>query len=251
MAREPAGISQLISAMEADTAIGRACRGEIHAAGGRAHALDRGVYVRSMSSRGRLGGLSRAAVDAVAVLDAAGYDAVIVETVGVGQADVEIVGVAHTTAVVSVPGLGDDIQALKAGLLEIADVHIVNKADRPESGKTIGELLTMLTLGGASANTWSPRVMGTVALTGEGVPQMVDALDEHLAWMRAPDKRAARERAAVAARVRAIARDLVIERMADPAYHAGFDEAVDAVMARKLDPYAAAARLIDRVAVPN
>src|SRR5919106_417423 len=149
------------------------------------HALDPGIFVRSMSTRGSLGGLSRATIDAVTVLDAAGRDVVIIETVGVGQDEVDVVQAAHTVAVVSVPGMGDDIQAIKAGLLEIADLHVVNKADRPDSDRTIKELRGMLGLMGPPVEgAWEIPILPTVAHGGQGVPELVDAIDAHRAWLR-------------------------------------------------------------------
>jgi LAO/AO transport system kinase len=300
--------SQLITALEAQTPIGRSLLPAVHAAGGRAHvigvtgapgsgkstlvgalakelraqdrtvaivavdpsssltggailgdrirmqehALDPGIFVRSMSTRGWLGGVSRATVDAVAVLDASGWDVLIVETVGVGQAEVEIVQIAHTTVVVSVPGLGDDIQAIKAGLLEVADLHVVNKVDRPDANKTIAELLNMLTLAGPpSAGGWPIPVLGTVGLDGTGVAELVGTLDQHLAWLRSTGELATRERSAAAARIRAIARDLVTDRIHDPAIGDAFDAAVEDVASRRLDPHTAAAALIGSVAITD
>ena len=303
-AGEVAAISQLITALEARSDVGRLILGDVYAAGGGAHVvgvtgapgsgkstlvgalakelrrrgrtvgviavdpssslsggailgdrirmqehtLDPGVFVRSMSSRGWLGGVSRATVDAVAVLDATGWEVVVVETVGVGQAEVEIVQIAHTTVVVSVPGLGDEVQAIKAGLLEVADLHVVNKADRADASKTIAELLGMLSLAGPpAAGGWAVPVLGTVGLDGGGVPELADALDAHLAWLRSSGELVRRERAAAIARIRAIVRDLVLERMHDPAHGRHFEAAVDEVTARRLDPHTAASRLIDRV----
>ncbi len=214
------------------------------------HTLDAGTFMRSMSSRGSLGGVSRATVDAVAVLDAAGWDVVIVETVGVGQADVDVVRIAHTTLVVSVPGLGDDIQAIKAGLIELADVHVVNKADRPGANKTMAELLAMLTLGGPTApGAWAVPVVGTSAASGDGVAELADRLADHWSWMRASGDLQRRERLAAVARIKAIANDMLVERLADPTTDDGFDALVEAVAARRLDPHAAAAQLIDGAAV--
>ena len=136
------------------------------------HALDPGIFVRSMSTRGSLGGLSRATIDAVTVLDAAGRDVVIIETVGVGQDEVDVVQAAHTVAVVSVPGMGDDIQAIKAGLLEVADLHVVNKADRPDTDRTISELRNMLSLiGPPPEGGWELPILPTVAHDGTGRPR--------------------------------------------------------------------------------
>jgi LAO/AO transport system kinase len=301
-------VAQLITALEAQTEVGRALRGEVHAAGGRAHVigvtgapgsgkstlvgtlakelrarkktvaivavdpsssisggailgdrirmlehtLDPGIFVRSMSSRGWLGGVSRATVDAVATLDATGWDVVIVETVGVGQAEVEIVQIAHTTVVVSVPGLGDGIQAIKAGLLEVADLHVVNKADRADANKTVAELLAMLTLAGPpGADAWALPVLATIGTDGTGVPELADELAQHLTWLRGSGEIDRRERSAAIARIRAIARDLVVDRMYAPAQGALFDEAVDAVVARRLDPHTAAARLLGRLSSDN
>lgn len=308
IAGEVTATSQLITALEGRTEVGRSVRADVHSAGGRAHivgvtgapgsgkstlvgalagelrsrglrvgivavdpsssltggailgdrirmqehVLDPGIFVRSMSSRGWLGGVSQATVDAVAVLDAAGWDVVVVETVGVGQAEVEIVGIAHTTAVVSVPGLGDEIQAIKAGLLEVADLHVVNKEDRPDANKTIAELMGMLTLGHPpGAGGWAVPVLGTVALDRRGVPELADALRAHVAWLHESGEYVRRERRTAIARIRAIAKDMVTDRMQDPDYGEDFERVVDEVVARRLDPHAAAAGLIDRVTVTN
>jgi LAO/AO transport system kinase len=212
------------------------------------HALDPGVYVRSMSTRGTLGGLSRATVDAVAVLDAAGWPVVIVETIGVGQDEVDIIRIAQTTAIVSVPGLGDDIQAIKAGLLEVGDIHVVNKADRPDANKTISDLLHNLTLRrqfhDTSAADWAVPVMPTIALDGTGIREVADAFAAHREHLAASGELRSRERATAAARIRNVAKDLLIERIEDPTVGAAFEELVDAVAARRLDPETAARTLI-------
>src|SRR5437667_8778717 len=142
---------------------------------------DAGVYVRSMATRGSLGGLARGTLEAVDVLDAAGYDLVIIETVGVGQDEVEVARAAHTTVVVSAPGLGDDIQAIKAGILEIADVHVVSKCDKPDASKAIADLKNMLALGLSLSRRarWQPPVLPTSALSGEGVAALCEAIDAH------------------------------------------------------------------------
>lgn len=212
------------------------------------HILDPGIYVRSMSSRGMLGGLSRATFDVAAVLDATGWDVVLVETVGVGQAEVEIAQLAQTTVVVSVPGLGDDIQAIKAGLLEVADLHVVNKVDRPDANRTIAELKSMLRfgpLGGAGA--WRVPVVGTSASQGTGIPEFADRLADHRSWYRDSAGRADRERANSAARVLAVVKELVIERMQDPARDTEFGATIDDVVAKRLHPGAAARRLLDHI----
>jgi LAO/AO transport system kinase len=147
---------------------------------------DPGVFIRSMATRGTLGGLSRATMPAVEILDAAGYDLVIIETVGVGQDEVDVVKAAHTTVVVSAPGLGDDIQAIKAGVLEIADIHVVSKCDRSDANRTISELKSMLTMGLELSGKadWRVPVIGTSAVSEEGIGELLSAIDGHLAGMR-------------------------------------------------------------------
>jgi LAO/AO transport system kinase len=144
---------------------------------------DPGVFVRSMATRGALGGLARGTLESVDVLDAAGYDVVIIETVGVGQDEVDVARAAQTTVVVSAPGLGDDIQAIKAGILEIADVHVVSKCDNPESNRTIADLKSMLGLGMmfAKADAWRPPVVPTSSLRSEGIGDVLAAIDKHRA----------------------------------------------------------------------
>jgi LAO/AO transport system kinase len=142
---------------------------------------DAGVYVRSMATRGSLGGLARGTLEVVDVLDAAGYDFVIIETVGVGQDEVEVARAAHTTVVISAPGLGDDIQAIKAGILEIADVHVVSKCDRPDANKAIADLKNMLSLGLSLScrAPWQVPVLPTSSLRDEGITELLAAIDSH------------------------------------------------------------------------
>jgi LAO/AO transport system kinase len=209
------------------------------------HTLDPGVFVRSMSTRGLLGGLSRTTIDAVTVLDACGRDVVIVETVGAGQDEVEIVQAAHTVVVVTVPGMGDDIQAIKAGLVEIADLHVVNKADRPGADRTIAELRgALMRLSPPNQGEWATPILATVASGGDGVPELIDAVDAHLAWLRESGELRHRERSAAVAQVSALARDLLLEELGSPASGDAFDRAVDDVLERRQDPRTAARRLI-------
>lgn len=142
---------------------------------------DPGVFVRSMATRGALGGLAHGTLEAVDVLDAAGFDMVMIETVGVGQDEVDVARAAHTTVVVSAPGLGDDIQAIKAGILEIADIHVVSKCDKAEAAKTLGDLKAMLTLGVTlgGASEWTPPVLATSSQEGHGVEALLAAIDAH------------------------------------------------------------------------
>jgi LAO/AO transport system kinase len=144
-------------------------------------ALDPGIFIRSMATRGETGGLARSALDAVDILDVAGFDTVIIETVGVGQDEVEVARAAHTTVVVSAPGLGDEIQAIKAGILEIADIHVVSKCDRPDSNRTITDLKQMLTLGARTSARpeWIAPVVGVSSYKGEGFAELMEALSHH------------------------------------------------------------------------
>ena len=143
-------------------------------------ATDPGVYIRSMATRGATGGMARATLDAVDILDVAGFDTIIIETVGVGQDEVEIVRSSHTTIVVSAPGLGDEIQAIKAGILEIADIHVVSKCDRSDANRTMIDLKQMLMLGmGHAKSEWTVPVIGTSAITGQGLDELVEAIAGH------------------------------------------------------------------------
>jgi LAO/AO transport system kinase len=154
---------------------------------------DPGVYVRSMATRGALGGLAHGTLEAVDVLDAAGYDLVMIETVGVGQDEVDVARAAHTTVVVSAPGLGDDIQAIKAGILEIADVHVVSKCDRADAERTIADLKSMLMLGiDGVRGTWRPPVVATSAARDEGTADLVAAIDRHRVALEASGEITAR-----------------------------------------------------------
>jgi LAO/AO transport system kinase len=145
--------------------------------------MDPGVFMRSLANRGQSGGLSRAAAGSIEVLDAAGFDLILVETVGAGQSEIEIMALAHTTAVVLAPGLGDDIQAIKAGILEIADVFVVNKADRDGADHTVREIRAMLHLA-AAVPPWQPPIIKTVAEARQGVAEFLDAIDRHHAFLK-------------------------------------------------------------------
>jgi LAO/AO transport system kinase len=146
------------------------------------HALDEGVFIRSMSSRGQLGGLSRATQAAAKVLDAVGFDVIIVETVGVGQSEVDVVNAVDSVVLVLAPGAGDGVQAAKAGILEIADVYVVNKADRDGAEGVVRELRSMIGLGSASSKSWTPEIVTTIATTGQGLPELVQAITKHHEW---------------------------------------------------------------------
>jgi GTPase len=209
------------------------------------HVLDEGVFVRSMASRGHLGGLSWATPQALLVLDAAGFDVVLVETVGVGQAEVEVASVADTTVVALAPGMGDAIQAAKAGILEVADVFCVNKADRPDTDRTCRELRDMQKLGHGE---WVPPIRKTVATTGEGVADLAAAIDEHRAWL--VDRGSLQERRLQRARlqVREIALGYVRGRFAQLDDGDLVESLTREVADRRLDPYEAADRLVSALA---
>ncbi len=163
------------------------------------HEADPGVFVRSLATRGNLGGLSRSTRNVVHVMDAMGKDIVIIETVGVGQDEVDIVGTAHTSLVVLVPGMGDDIQAIKAGILEIADVFVLNKADRDGVDRSEREIRMMIELGGVDPDGWKPPVARTVALRNEGIDELLEFIDGHQAWMADRGELAKRQKRAVEA----------------------------------------------------
>jgi LAO/AO transport system kinase len=175
------------------------------------HGGDTGVFVRSLAARGHLGGLSRAAARVVDVMDAAGFDVIIVETVGTGQSEVEIMDIAQTVLVVSAPGLGDDIQAVKAGILEIADILVVNKADMPLADRTEAQLRDALALG--QRGDWEVPVLKTASTTGEGIPELVDAIASHHAQLDLRDREHA-GRVRMRTLIAATAADLLRERMA-------------------------------------
>ena len=203
------------------------------------HAADRDVFMRSMASRGELGGVAATTWIAAAALDAAGYDPVLIETVGAGQSEVEVARLAETTVVVEVPEMGDEVQAIKAGLLEVADIIAVNKGDRPGADRAARQLRTMLSSAGGRVERKPPPVMVTTATTGEGVASLADAIDAHRSKAREP--MAARDRAAHQVK-RALAH-LAAKQAQDSG---AWDETLDAVGARELDPMTAAERLLDR-----
>jgi LAO/AO transport system kinase len=211
------------------------------------HATDPGVYIRSMASRGHLGGLSWTTPQALRVLDAAGCDVIIVETVGVGQSEVEIAGLADTTMVLMAPGLGDGIQAAKAGILEIGDLYVVNKADRDGAEQVRRELRSMIALGDRR-DRWKPPIVLTVAQAGRGLDEVVAALDEHRTWLEESGeltrRRTRRAREEIEAIAVAALRDRW-ERFSGARQSGGdLDALAEAVVAGEKDPYAAADELV-------
>lgn len=226
---------------------------------------DEGIFVRSMASRGSLGGLARSTAAAVKVLDAAGYDLILIETVGAGQAEVDIATTAHTTVVLEAPGMGDDVQSIKAGILEIADVLVVNKADQPGAGRVARSLEMMLHLGlataagddqdghhgpelspagnGRSAGRWAVPVLQTVATTGQGVEELAATIEAHGQHLKASGEWATRERARSRDEIEHLLRDRFSDRLAEVVPAAARADLIAAVAARQLDPYTAADRL--------
>lgn len=208
------------------------------------HALDRDVYIRSMGARGHLGGLARSTPQAVRVLDAAGCDVVIVETVGVGQSEVEVAGLADTALVLLAPGMGDGIQAAKAGILEIGDVYAVNKADRDGADRTRRELRTMLSMAERRDGAWRPPVLQTVASTGEGIDSLLAEIDRHAAWLAESGELARRRTLRARREVEAIALDALRERWSAAGGGADLEALAGRVAAGDVDPYSAAEELI-------
>jgi LAO/AO transport system kinase len=201
------------------------------------HAADRDVFMRSMASRGELGGIAGATWMAAAALDAAGYDPILIETVGAGQSEVEIARLAETTVVVEVPEMGDEVQAIKAGLLEVADLLVVNKGDRPGAEMAARHLRAMLSTAGGRVTRQPPQILLTTATTGEGVPALVDAIEAHRSAAHSPEQAAARARNQLR---RALA-DLAVRRAVR---RAAFDATLASVASRELDPITAAERLL-------
>ena len=208
------------------------------------HATDPGVYIRSMSSRGHLGGLAAATPQAVRVLEGAGCDVVLVETVGVGQAEVEVASLADTTVVLLAPGMGDAIQAVKAGILEIADVFVVNKADRDGADATYHDIQGMIGLAERAAGEWRPQVVRAVAGRGEGIDDIITAVQKHRAWLIEHGELRRRREARAAAEVEAIALGTLRERLGSIRSGTALRDAAVKVAAGETDPYAAAASLV-------
>jgi LAO/AO transport system kinase len=206
------------------------------------HSLDEGVFIRSMATRGHLGGLARATNDVVDILDAMGKDYVVVETVGVGQDEVEIVRAAHTTVVVAVPGLGDDIQAIKAGIMEIGDLFVVNKADREGADRTALEIEMMLRLGGQDeeASGWVPPVMKTIAGQGQGIAEVTDALLGHQAFLQTDGRGREKRRTRSQWVFWGLLQDRLTARVRERVSGGGtLDRLIDRIASRQTDPHSA------------
>jgi LAO/AO transport system kinase len=220
---------------------------------------DPGIFIRSMASRGALGGLARATVDMVEVLDAAGFAVILIETVGAGQAEVDIARMAHTVVVVDAPGLGDDVQAIKAGILEIADILVVNKADLPGAENTLRALQLVLELAGtaqrtnpdakaenaASKTVWQPPVLPTVAIQGDGIAELAQAIHNHREHLDLSGEYAVRERARVRNEMEDLLRQQLMAGFLAHQPESTFEDALAMVLAKKKAPRQAVRELIE------
>ena len=210
------------------------------------HALDESVFIRSMATRGQFGGLSRATRDAVDLMDAAGRDPILIETVGVGQDEVDVVRLADTVLVVLTPGQGDDIQAIKAGLLEIADLFVINKADHPGADRLASDLEGMLALG--EKRPWTPPILMTVATEEKGIEDLARAVDRHARFLRERDRLRERRRAAMSARFTEILRDRLMARLVSrESGRTDYEAYEERLLDREIDPYSAAREVLDRI----
>jgi len=206
---------------------------------------DQGVFIRSMATRNYLGGIAKATRDSVKILDAAGKDIVIVETVGAGQSEVEIIKVAQTVVVIHAPGLGDEIQAIKAGLMEIADIFVVNKADRENADKAVMDIQTMLQLNNKE-KVWKLPVLKTVALTGEGVPQLIEKLEEHERFLEKEvehKKGLLRAEAELTEAIKEKAMSAIVEELKK---EGKFEEFLQKILKREIDPASAAEKILHK-----
>ncbi len=205
---------------------------------------DPGIFIRSMASRGRLGGIAHATSDAIDLLDAAGFEIVLVETVGAGQSEVEIASATHTTLVIEVPGMGDDVQAIKAGILEIADIFVVNKADRPGADATARQLRAMLHLGGPPASGWEPPILPAVAMRDEGIAAVAEAVERHLAHLHASGQKLAREQARAGREFELIVQEAALERVRAQLPGERWGALLARLAAREIDPFTVARELL-------
>ena len=204
---------------------------------------DEGVFIRSMATRNYLGGIAKATKDAVKILDAAGKDIVIVETVGAGQSEVEIIKVAQTIVVIHAPGLGDEIQAIKAGLMEIADIFVINKADRENADKAVMDIQSILQLNNKE-KTWRTPILKTVALTGEGVPQLVEKLEEHRQFLKKEIEHKKSLLKAEAELIEAIKEKAATSIIEELRKEGKFEELLHQILEKEIDPASAAEKLL-------
>ncbi|OFV67717.1 MAG: GTPase [Candidatus Syntrophoarchaeum caldarius] len=209
------------------------------------HAIDKDVFIRSMGTRGNLGGLSRATNDAVTILDASGKDIIIIETVGAGQSEVDIVNSAHTPIVVLVPGMGDEIQAIKAGILEIGSIFVINKADRDGVERVLVDLEMMLNLACYKENEWKPPILETVAIRNKGIAELLDTIDEHMKYLKETGTLNERMRDRVEGElkdwIRGESVDMVINRLKEEGI---YESLINDILKREIDPHTAAINAI-------
>jgi LAO/AO transport system kinase len=233
---------------------------------------DDGIFIRSMASRGSLGGLARTTNDIVKILDAAGFDSVLVETVGAGQAEVDIASSAHTTLVIETPGMGDEIQTIKAGILEVADILVLNKADRPGAAKTLRALRAMLQMGGGNgryatemrhhgqlmtvenpeakqrdkSDRWEVPILETIAIEGKGIEAVTDCIEDHETYLRSSDEWEERELARSRQEINQLLQARFMERLVSEISRSERNKLILAVAERRLDPYSAVDELFKR-----
>jgi LAO/AO transport system kinase len=210
----------------------------------RQHTEDEGVFIRSMATRGHLGGLSKTTYETTMVLDAMGYDVIIIETVGVGQAEVEIAEFAHTKAVICLPGMGDDIQVMKAGLLEIGDVFVVNKADRPGADDAVTQLRGMLEMGTNPEDAWHPPVLKTVAVNAEGIAELVDAFWSHRQYLLDSGGLSKHNSEQTFQFMRRLVMEMAADKIFSSTSKTAYQTLRDALNNRKIDPFTAAEKLV-------
>jgi LAO/AO transport system kinase len=210
------------------------------------HALDENVFIRSLATRGHLGGLSKSTIDIVNVMDAMGKDIILIETVGVGQDEVEIVKVAHTNLVVVVPGLGDDIQAIKAGILEIADIFVVNKSDREGADKTRRELETMVSMNEYKKGDWVPPVLPAVAQTGAGVTELMEAIESHRKFIYLAENLGRYQAGKARVELLEILKKKLVEKAVDDLdRHGLLEPIIEEIARKKTDPYSIVEKVVD------
>jgi len=209
------------------------------------HATDHGVFIRSMATRGHLGGLSAAVPQALRILDASGFDVIMIETVGVGQAEVEVASLADSTLVIVAPGMGDSVQAAKAGILEIADIFVVNKGDRPGAQETIRDLRTMVAMAVYGDGAWKPPIIETTAAAGQGIDDLTDRLNAHAAWLDESGERSRRRVARARDEISALAVAELRQRLGALPGESRVEKLAEQVASGQLDPYTAADQLIE------
>lgn len=214
------------------------------------HATDENVFIRSMASRGQTGGLSRATKNAAIVLDAMGYDIIIIETVGAGQAEFDIAAIAHSIGIVSIPGTGDGIQAVKAGILETGDVFIVNKSDRPDAEKAVHQFKMMISMRKSSETGWTPIVVKTIAQNGTGVQELAGAFLSHFDFMKKNNLMDPRRKDQEILYFSSLLKDLTLEKiLLFMETSQAYNKAVQKIQSGSIDPLSAAEHLVNEICV--